>query len=256
MSNNWRSNSRGGRRWGRGFRGTGEFRGMRRPFGNGPAGHRHQTSYQNSLYKNELQGSNNKPSQPVQKLTEKDIFVTEYISDHKGFNGIIKSRFSDFQVSEINEKGEIAQLTDLSAPEPPADGNAILDDDDLLLNKYNLEILPLETWDKINKLTLCTGPDFGSVELDVTGMSKEERTRIHEAVKKAFGDSIVGSTVTIDEKKYCKFEKYRKGVRVDNRVKWMWPGQYVHFIVYKENCDTMEAASRIMRRLRMNMHGD
>lgn len=33
-----------------------------------------------------------KPEAPSKRLSEKDIFVTEYVSDHQGFNGIIKSR--------------------------------------------------------------------------------------------------------------------------------------------------------------------
>lgn len=44
-------------------------------------------------------------------------------------------------------------------------------------------------------------------------MSKEDRTKIHDAVKKAFGESIVGSTVSVDDKKYVTFEKYRKGCK-------------------------------------------
>lgn len=42
-------------------------------------------------------------------------------------------------------------------------------------------------------------------------MTKEERTKIHDAVKKAFGSSIVGSTVTLGDKKYVTFDKPRKG---------------------------------------------
>lgn len=42
-------------------------------------------------------------------------------------------------------------------------------------------------------------------------MTKEERTKIHDAVKKAFGSSIVGSTVTVGDKKYVTFDKPRKG---------------------------------------------
>lgn len=38
-------------------------------------------------------------------------------------------------------------------------------------------------------------------------------------------------------------------VRVDNRVKWVWPGEYVYFVVHKENCDTMDAAARIAERI-------
>lgn len=33
------------------------------------------------------------PSIPKQRLTEKSIGATEYINKHKGFSGIIKSRF-------------------------------------------------------------------------------------------------------------------------------------------------------------------
>lgn len=47
-------------------------------------------------------------------------------------------------------------------------------------------------------------------QIDVTGMTKEQRTQIHDAVKKAFGISVVGSTVTVDDKKFVKFEKFRK----------------------------------------------
>ncbi|KOB71198.1 tRNA pseudouridine synthase D [Operophtera brumata] len=111
-------------------------------------------------------------------------------------------------------------LTDLSPPEPPA-GEQVDDDEELLLTKYNVEILPLDTWDQINKL-------------------------------KAFGDVIVGSTVNVDDKKLMRFEKFRKGARIDNRVKWLWPGEYVYFIVHKENCDTMDAATRIAEKLRMH----
>lgn len=45
----------------------------------------------------------------------------------------------------------------------------------------------------------------------MTGMSKEERTKIHDAVKKAFGASIVSSTITITDKKIVRFEKFQKG---------------------------------------------
>ncbi|XP_059049806.1 pseudouridylate synthase 7 homolog isoform X2 [Achroia grisella] len=187
------------------------------------------------------------------RLTEKEIGVTEYVSDHEGFNGIIKARYSDFQVSEINENGELAKLTCMEAPKPPVD-DTVDEDEDLLLTKYNVEILPMETWDNINKLVV-TEHTTDKVEVDVTGMTKENRTKIHDAVKKAFGQSIVGSTVSVKDKKIVRFEKYRKGVRIDNRVKWIWPAEYVYFIVHKENCDTMDAARRIAERLRINAKG-
>lgn len=182
---------------------------------------------------------------PGRRLTEEEIGVNQYISDHQGFSAIIKNRFSDFQVSEINEAGEVAKLTCIK---PPVQEKEVIDEDEeFLLSKYNLELLPMETWDQIN--TLAVKDTTNVVEIDVTGMSKEHRTKIHEAVKKAFGEAVVGSTVTKEDKKFVKFEKYRVGVRIDKRVKWMWPGEYVHFILYKENCDTIEAATLIAAKL-------
>ncbi|XP_046960661.1 pseudouridylate synthase 7 homolog [Vanessa cardui] len=257
MNNNWNRNQmRGGNNRGRGHgrgRGPGGFWPQRGFRGSNWRGFNRGGPRQNFDGRkfNQQWMQKTKRDGPSKRLSEQDIGVTEYLSDHEGFNGIIKSRFSDFQVSEINEKGEIAKLTDLSAPQPPIDED-VVDDEDLILNKYNLEILPMETWDNINKLAISP-EKLEPVKVDVTGMSKEERTKIHDAVKKAFGESIVGSTVTENDKKFVVFEKYRKGVRIDNRVKWVWPGEYVRFIVYKENCDTMEAAQRIADRLRLNI---
>lgn len=50
-------------------------------------------------------------------------------------------------------------------------------------------------------------------------MSKEDRTKIHDTVKKAFGESIVGSTVTENDKKFVVFDKYRKGGKFYREVR-------------------------------------
>lgn len=67
-------------------------------------------------------------------------------------------------MSEINEAGEVAQLTDESPPEAPLE-ELVEDDEELLLNKYNLEILPMETWDKINKLAVSTEQTSEKIEV-------------------------------------------------------------------------------------------
>lgn len=72
-------------------------------------------------------------------------------------------RYSDFQVSEINEQGEVAKLTDLTPPDPPTE-EAVVEDEDLLLCKYNVEILPMDTWDQINKIAVCSQPSEEKVE--------------------------------------------------------------------------------------------
>ena len=68
---------------------------------------------QSKKSKNSVTPSPNKP-----RLMEKDVGITEYISSHEGFGGIIKQRFSDFHVNEITIDGSIVKLTNL---EPPVD---------------------------------------------------------------------------------------------------------------------------------------
>lgn len=238
-----RGGFRGGRGGPRGW--SGNQRGFKGTWGSfdGPStGNKFQNNYAPN------KGQWKKRDTPGKRLSEADIGVTEYVSKHEGFNGIIKSRYSDFQVSEINEQGEIAKLT-CTKPPPAPEEEAVSEDEDLLLSKYNLEILPMETWDKINTLAVSKDPEPDCVEIDMEGVTKEQRTKIHDAVKKAFGDIIVGSTVNIEDKKLMRFQKFKKGVRIDNRVKWTWPAEYVHFIVHKENCDTMDAAMRIAERI-------
>lgn len=52
-------------------------------------------------------------------LMEKDIGVTEYVGSTPGFNAVIKSRFSDFQVNEIDLDGNVVKLTDTKLPTIP-----------------------------------------------------------------------------------------------------------------------------------------
>lgn len=70
--------------------------------------------------------SPSKQSVVIERLNEKDIGITEYISDSlKGFTGILKARYSDFQVNEIDNDGVVAKLTDLSVPVDPEPGNIL-----------------------------------------------------------------------------------------------------------------------------------
>ncbi|XP_077301838.1 pseudouridine synthase 7 isoform X2 [Arctopsyche grandis] len=189
---------------------------------------------------------------PGRRLPETDVGITEYIRAEAGFHGLIKCRYSDFHVSEIAPNGDITKLTDLSPPIPTNQDKNQEEDEELnVLSKYNTEILSVEMWDKINAVALAKPQTPQKVEIDVTEMQKDQRTKIHDSVKKAFGKKIIGSTVTLDNKKFIVFTTYSKEARTDTREKWTWNGDYVHFILYKENCDTMEAVSLVAERLNM-----
>lgn len=77
----------------RGRRGGGNYgnnwRGGRNQHGNG------RGRFQSNSYGGRHQNNRfirTKRDVPAKRLSEEDIGVTEYISDHSGFNGIIKSR--------------------------------------------------------------------------------------------------------------------------------------------------------------------
>lgn len=35
----------------------------------------------------------------------------------------------------------------------------------------------------------------------------------------------------------------------DRRMKWLWPGEFLHFILHKTNIDTMQAALNLSSKL-------
>uniref|UniRef100_A0A8C3A973 Pseudouridylate synthase 7 homolog n=1 Tax=Cyclopterus lumpus TaxID=8103 RepID=A0A8C3A973_CYCLU len=125
-------------------------------------------------------------------LTELDVGILKYVSDHEGFSGILKERYSDFVVHEISKQGKILHLDDLTLP-----------------------------------------PETHYPGLETKTEEKEGRKFIvayHAAGKKA-----------------------RAAPR-----KHSWPknrGSFCHFVLYKENKDTMDAINVLSKflRLRPNM---
>lgn len=104
---NFKNNRGGGR--GRG-RGRGGFR-----------GNHHNKS--NNFVKREKQ----EHVAPKNNLKEPQAGITEYVSDNKGFTGVLKSRFSDFHVSEIDLNGKVLQLDDFKVPQSQVEeGNFFL----------------------------------------------------------------------------------------------------------------------------------
>lgn len=57
-------------------------------------------------------------------LLETEVGITQFIGTAPGFSGIIKARFSDFQVNEIDVDGNEVRLTDVTLPKPPTAGKS------------------------------------------------------------------------------------------------------------------------------------
>ncbi|XP_054029815.1 pseudouridylate synthase 7 homolog isoform X1 [Dryobates pubescens] len=184
-------------------------------------------------------------------LTESDVGITKFVSSHKGFSGILKERYSDFVVHEIGKDGRVSHLDDFSVPvddevnfeDPPEETFTILSEED----KQRLEELQLLK----NKET--------SVAIEVIEDTKEKRTVIHQAVKSLF-PGLETKTEDRDGKRYI-IAYHAAGKKALAKVrtatdprKHSWPksrGSYCHFILYKENKDTMDAINVLSKFLRV-----
>uniref|UniRef100_A0A182P8Q6 TRUD domain-containing protein n=1 Tax=Anopheles epiroticus TaxID=199890 RepID=A0A182P8Q6_9DIPT len=181
-------------------------------------------------------------------IAEKDIYCTEYVSKLEGFQGVLKSRFSDFHVNEINADGEEAILTDFTVPKPPAAEVQI--SEDVTPVDPNEELTRLIKPENMKRLQeIVAGVGDSSVSIDVTELDKEQRTAIHNKVKAMFGSAVVSSTVTEGETKLIRITKYSKAMPRDRREKWQWPHPYTYFLLYKENLDTIQATMQLAQKL-------
>lgn len=181
----------------------------------------------------------------LSELKEDQVFVTEYVTPGDGLRGILKSRFSDFHVNEIDLDGIEAVLTNVQLPEAPKEE----------VTNSEEELAKLITQEKVNEIRkVAEGRENRDdiVEIDVTEMTKQDRGSIHNIAKGIFGSSVVGSTVTREDKKFITFAKFNKKTMHDRREKWLWPGDYTHFILFKENLDTFQATAQLTENLRVS----
>ncbi|XP_076590186.1 pseudouridylate synthase 7 homolog isoform X1 [Chaetodon auriga] len=190
-------------------------------------------------------------------LTELDVGILKYVSDHEGFSGILKERYSDFVVHEINKQGKIVHLDDLSIPAEAAD--------DVPAAPQPPEesyVLTEEQTKQLGELQLLRNKE-DSVSIEVVDDTKEKRTLVHKAIKTQFP----GLETKTEERDGHKFivAYHAAGKKALAEVKTtaaprkhFWPknrGSFCHFVLYKENKDTMDAINVLSKflRLRPNM---
>ncbi|XP_061496397.1 pseudouridylate synthase 7 homolog [Rhineura floridana] len=174
-------------------------------------------------------------------LTELDVGITKFVSSHKGFSGILKERYSDFVVHEIGKDGHTIHLDDFSVP---------VDDGDP--SEKIFTVLSAEDKQQLEELQLFKNKE-GSVAIEVIENTKEKRTIIHQAVKSLF-PGLETKTEDRDGKKYIVAYHVAGKKALANARKHSWPksrGSYCHFVLYKENKDTMDAINVLSKFLRV-----
>ncbi|KAI9561011.1 hypothetical protein GHT06_011967 [Daphnia sinensis] len=174
---------------------------------------------------------------------ETDIGISEYVSKGPGFSAILKQRYSDFQVHEIDMNGTVIHLTDQSIVEYVAPPPSVE-----LAEQQS--VLTTEQWKNIEDMLKNGDPK--QVEIDVTEKSKEERQNIHKIVRARYKDENVASnSAPVDGKTIMKIFKIegRKERRRNDQLRMR--SIYTQFVLYKENLSTMEAVGTIARILKM-----
>ncbi|XP_065133364.1 pseudouridylate synthase 7 homolog isoform X2 [Paramisgurnus dabryanus] len=178
-------------------------------------------------------------------LSESDVGIYKFISDHEGFSGILKERYSDFVVHEINKDGKIVALDDLSVPADVEESSSDLSNAEcpVLTEEQKLQLSELQHFK--NK--------EGNVSIEVVEDSKENRTLLHKAVKTLF-PGLETKTEEREGKRFIVAYHAAGKTALSAPRKHSWPknrGSFCHFVLYKENKDTMDAINVLSKFLRV-----
>ncbi|KAJ3218005.1 hypothetical protein HDU67_006905 [Dinochytrium kinnereticum] len=200
-----------------------------------------------------LSASSFMPKPGKSYLSEEDVGITAFVeSSLQSFSGIIKQRYSDFLVNEVDYTGKILRLDTLhEANAKEEESNESEKAPEVVLEVVLNELRALvESEEVINKVELVVKEKkkFEAFYIEAID-DKDKRRDIHEFFKKNFGDVIVTDSVPDKRIRLRYSDNKGKGnrPRVDKKMWEAMGGQYLEFVLYKENKDTMEALNLISK---------
>ncbi|PON73871.1 Pseudouridine synthase [Parasponia andersonii] len=222
-----------------------------------------------------------KPQMAMKTLDESDVGIFCYISHLPGFRGVLKQRYSDFIVKEVDTDGNVVHLTSLDAPpeEVKTAGVNRSETNEVGSKSYTSEIESFrclsgdsdaERFEAfINQINSGAGEESITPIVLSPDSDKSHRTAMHNFFKKNFKflvtDTIDGpdasskcirvrlnSGARNNQGKNSKKRKERGDKPFDSRGSDDWPehvGKFLRFHLYKENKDSQEALGLIAKML-------
>lgn len=211
---------------------------------------------------------------PVDGVTENDVGISLYLSKElDGFKGQIKQRYTDFLVNEIDTEGNVIHLNDkgFKMPKKPQlskeEKQAKREEEVKLRKEFQVdpelrnELVEFFGEDDI-KLIESVYREANKMESTKSFDDKATRTKIHQLLRKSFNNEL--ESVTTDDNKF-KIARSNKNTRISKQElieqnkdangveNWGYGPrkEFVHFTLYKENKDTMDAVNVICKLLRM-----
>ncbi|XP_077981805.1 pseudouridylate synthase 7 homolog [Glandiceps talaboti] len=179
-------------------------------------------------------------------LIETDVGITEYISKHQGFRGILKERYSDFLVNERSKEGHLVRVSDLTKPK-----NIFKTENEIdAVEEYIKE----EDQKKLQEL-MEDDDKAGSVLINLEDDDKEARTKVHQSIRQFF-PGLESQTLEKNGQKVIEVVKAKnKGRNRKDRSRWPKScPNHCCFVLYKENIETMNAINLLARLLRIPHH--
>ncbi|KAI3506310.1 hypothetical protein L1887_28667 [Cichorium endivia] len=210
-------------------------------------------------------------------LEEADVGISCYISPLPGFRGILKQRYSDFVVNEVDLDGNVVHLTSLDAPMEITDEHeskttdqqngdhcseiesfrALVGDSDANSLKEFIDKINSNDEDGVTSIVLSPSSD------------KVHRTAVHNFFKERLKFLVTDTVDGPESSSKCirvrlnsggnnergRGSKKRKGrddTPYDSRGSDHWPenlGKFLRFHLCKENKDTQEALGLIGKML-------
>lgn len=159
-----------------------------------------------------------------------DVAITEYLNDHQGFQAVIKARFSDFHVHEIDLSNRVLRLDDLTVP--VRNELKLSDEQFQQLRESFSNLIDNEMWSKIEEKAKFLEESNGNVDnstfkIDVTEFDKVQRTNLHTILKRKYGKLTSSTECSVtkgdnDVSVTRKFINVIRGPR--NRGKYMISG--------------------------------
>ena len=216
----------------------------------------------------------------VRRPIETDVGISTYLNNNEsevplsGFSCILKHRYSDFNVNEIDLDGKVTYLTNIDPPK--CDAKQSLSEKLESINYPAFKDLPdcVKKWVSpiswsrllIAAKKYSTPEELAQVpsnteliRIDVSGSEKEDRKALHNWVKQNLphlnSDGAKQSTGSDDPNKkyiiltYMKPDKFQSS----DSDKWLkvWPRdreeRFLHFTLYKEDSDQAELFNRLTK---------
>jgi hypothetical protein len=190
-------------------------------------------------------------------IAEAAIGITEYMrKDTPGFSAILKHRFYDFIVHEIDQNGEVVRLTDLEVPNQTSRNAPTEYPTYTQLSEVDKSLFSQLSWTRLVQLGKRYGGESDpnkpaendDVRIDVTTKTKDERKTYHGNIKALF-PHLDTKTESEGEKKFVVVY-YTQGKKANE-----WPRdrpKHLNFHLFKEGFDSSAAFGILARDL--NIH--